>query len=52
MRNLTRPFQTLQLFCSPATANSPSTLSALRVEVCSDTAAELLWGRVTDTVLS
>ena len=52
MQNLTRPFQTLQVFCSPATANSPSTLGALRVEVCFDTAAELFWDRVTDTVLS
>ena len=52
MQYLTRPFQTLLVFCSPALANSPSTPGVLRVEVYSDTAAELFWDCVTDTDLS
>ena len=48
MQYLTSPIQTLQVFCALALANSPSTPGALRVEVYSDTAAELFWERSTD----
>ena len=48
MQYLARSFLTLLAFCSPVLADSPSTPGALRVEVYSDTAAELFWQRSTD----
>ena len=48
MRHLARSFLTLLAICSPVLADSPSTPGALRVEVYSDTAAELFWQRSTD----
>ena len=41
MQYLARSFLPLLAFCSPVLADSPSTPGALRVEVYSDTAAEL-----------